>query len=166
MIITGPWEVYTPENAPVDAKIEWLTDPLGQDWYVYRRDITAPHVFLIDQDGSPRAYHTDPSYLTPCGLRVAEIDQETIPEDFTFSKYRITLDGFVARELSEQEKIDQTKTKRTVLLNGITDTVSRLKMLESTDSLDEESQAELNKYITYIKALMGINLVDPVWPTL
>lgn len=164
MIITGPWEVYTPEKAPVDAKIEWLTDPLGQDWYVYRRDITAQHLFLIDQDGNPRGYHTDANYLTPCGLRVAEVTE--VPEDFSFSKYRITLDGFVPRELSEGEKIEQTKAKRNVLLNGITDTVSRLKMLESTDSIDEDSQAELARYTAYIKALMGINLVDPVWPTL
>jgi len=165
MMISGPWVLYTPKDKIVDNAF-YLSDPKGNDWYLYRKAFKENTYKLVYfKNGDISVITTDVHQVFPVDAWVVELD--SIPEGmstYTLKQFRFDGVSIIPRVLSQEEAISlNTKTRDKLIAKAAT-ALSPLLVLAQVDTLSDIKQKRKDVLVAYIRALNAIDVVNPTWP--
>ncbi|BFT83263.1 tail fiber assembly protein [Enterobacter pseudoroggenkampii] len=160
MITLKNFVQYEPEYKDFMFNAIFLQSEDGLDWYYHMsRFQTDTLKICYDKNNIIRSYSNQVDRLFPMGMSVSEVDQADVPEGLNIhGEWAWNGIKIIPRELTQDEEIQQAKTRKSELLVEASDIIAPLQDASDLGIVTDEEAASLLLWKRYRVMLNRLDL--------
>ncbi|MFV7476904.1 tail fiber assembly protein [Enterobacter pseudoroggenkampii] len=160
MITLKNFVQYEPEYKDFMFNAIFLQSEDGLDWYYHMsRFQTDTLKVCYDKNNIIRSYSNQVDRLFPLGMSVSEVDQADVPEGLNIhGEWAWNGIKIIPRELTQDEEIQQAKTRKSELLVEASDIIAPLQDASDLGIVTDEEAASLLLWKRYRVMLNRLDL--------
>lgn len=160
MITLKNFVQYEPEYKDFMFNAIFLQSEDGLDWYYHMsRFQTDTLKVCYDENNIIRSYSNQVDRLFPMGMSVSEVDQADVPEGLNIhGEWAWNGIKIIPRELTQDEEIQQAKTRKSELLAETSDIIAPLQDASDLGIVTDEEAASLLLWKRYRVMLNRLDL--------
>lgn len=160
MITLKNFVQYEPEYKDFMFNAIFLQSEDGLDWYYHMsRFQTDTLKVCYDKNNIIRSYSNQVDRLFPMGMSVSEVDQADVPEGLNIhGEWAWNGIKIIPRELTQDEEIQQAKTRKSELLVEASDIIAPLQDASDLGIVTDEEAASLLLWKRYRVMLNRLDL--------
>lgn len=160
MITLKNFVQYEPEYKDFMFNAIFLQSEDGLDWYYHMsRFQTDTLKVCYDKNNIIRSYSNQVDRLFPLGMSVSEVDQADVPEGLNIhGEWAWNGIKIIPRELTQDEEIQQAKTRKSELLAETSDIIAPLQDASDLGIVTDEEAASLLLWKRYRVMLNRLDL--------
>ena len=160
MITLKNFVQYEPEYKDFMFNAIFLQSEDGLDWYYHMsRFQTDTLKVCYDENNIIRSFSNQVDRLFPMGMSVSEVDQADVPEGLNIhGEWAWNGIKIIPRELTQDEEIQQAKTRKSELLVEASDIIAPLQDASDLGIVTDEEAASLLLWKRYRVMLNRLDL--------